>query len=207
MCVLIYANPRLVYVNSTLNFNKKKIIRYEERRNGVLIGLLKYLHEGPKVFKEKQSDSLFAMPDRKDVEKKAKEILIRIYQNGSEKESDIQDVSSDEMSDSENDVGAKIKNAMRKSMAKPASPDDKQFKSLRSEMLAYDSNGRRSTNLDNLYYALLSIKPTSVSSERAFSISGTFLTKRRARLKNSIIDDLCFSKDFLEKNEKKTKEK
>ena len=91
---------------------------------------------------------------------------------------------------------------MKNVMAKPVSPKDKQFKSLEAELTAFETNGERSKNLENLYQALLSIKPTSVSSERAFSVSGSFVTKRRAKLKNSTVDDLCFSKDFLEKEMK-----
>ena len=168
----------------------------------MLIGLLKYLHKGPKVFKEKEEkpyDELFKMPTRKEVEKKAKELLIKLHKNAAEKEPAAQE-STSENTESGNEFGTQLKEAMEKAM-EPVSPNDEQFKSLEAEMKAYDSNGKRSPNLELLYRALLSIKPTSVAAERAFSISGTFLSKRRARLKNSVVDDLCFSKDFLEKNE------
>ena len=167
----------------------------------MLIGLLKYLHKGPKVFKEKEEkpyDELFKMPTRKEVEKKARELLIRLHKGAVEKDSAEENTRED--TENENEFGLKLRAAMAKAM-EPVSPNDKQFKSLEAEMKAYDANGMRSPNLELLYKALLSIKPTSVSSERAFSISGTFLSKRRARLSNKIVDDLCFSKDFLEKNE------
>ena len=184
----------MVGVNSTSISN----FRYEQRRNGLLIGLLKYLHIGPKVFKEKSDDKLFQMPARKDIVKKAKQLMIKLYHNAAEKEFEAEE-SNAEISDTENEFESKMNLAMKNVMATPVSPDDKQFKSLDAELTAFETNGKRSENLENLYRALLSIKPTSVSSERAFSISGTFVTKRRARLRNSIVDDLCFSKDFLEK--------
>ena len=166
--------------------------------------MLKYLQKGPKVFKEKSDDELFAMPSRKDVVKKAKEIMIRLFSDAAQKESESQESSTitDEMINSEQDLESKMRMAMQNEMAEPVSPKDKQFKSLDAEMTAFETNSKKSVNLQLLHNALLSIKPTSVSSERAFSISGTLVTKRRAKLKNSMVDDLCFSKDFLEKNEK-----
>ena len=158
---------------------------------------------GPKVFKEeKPDDPLFQMPPRKEIVKKAKELMIKLYDDSAEKESESQE-SGDEISETENDFGSQMNLAMMNVMTKPVSPNDKQFKSLDAELTAFETSGERSRNLENLYRALLSIKPTSVSSERAFSISGWLVSKRRSRLKNSIVDDLCFSKDFLEKNEPK----
>ena len=157
---------------------------------------------GPKVFKEKPEDPLFQMPPREEIVEKAKELLIKLYDDSAEKESESQE-SNDETGDTENDFESQMNLAMNNVMAKPVSPDDKQFKSLDAELTAFETSGERSKNLEKLYRALLSIKPTSVSSERAFSISGWLVSKRRSRLKNSIVDDLCFSKDFLEKNEPK----
>ena len=145
------------------------------------------------------------MPPRKDVVNKAKEILMKLYNDAAEKESNSQDNKTDEMSNSEEDFETKMRLAMEKEMLQPVSPKDKQFKSLDAEMTAFETNSKKSQNLLNLYNALLSIKPTSVSSERAFSISGTIVTKRRARLSNARVDDICFSKDFCEKNDENTK--
>ena len=110
------------------------------------------------------------MPARKDVVKKAKQLMIKLYHNAAEKESEAEE-SNAEISDTENEFESKMNLAMKNVMATPVSPDDKQFKSLDAELTAFETNGKRSENLENLYRALLSIKPTSVSSERAFSIS------------------------------------
>ena len=82
----------------------------------------------------------------------------------------------------------------------PVSKVDDQFKSIKAEMAAFEATGDKFPNLQNVHKGLLTIKPSSVSSERAFSISGTFVSKRRAKLSNDRVDDLCFSKDFYEKN-------
>ena len=172
--------------------------RYEQRRNGLLIGLLKYLQKGPNVFKEKHEDKLFKMPTRKEVEEKAKKLLKKHFKVDEDGEIEQGDNNSEDDYDPE----SQIKKAMENAMVKPNCKSDKQFKSLSAEMSAFDSNGKKSDNLENLSNALLTIKPTSVQSERAFSISGSIVAKRRARLSNEIVDDLCFSKDYFEKNDK-----
>ena len=51
-----------------------------------------------------------------------------------------------------------------------------EYKSIAKDMLAYEASGKRSKNLDLLMDALESIPPTSVESERIFSITGKILT-------------------------------
>jgi hypothetical protein len=60
-----------------------------------------------------------------------------------------------------------------------------------------------SSDLDLLFDALKTIKPSSVASERVFSISGNFVSRIRTRLSNRSVDILCFLKSyFLKKNTK-----
>jgi hypothetical protein len=40
------------------------------------------------------------------------------------------------------------------------------------------------------------LAPTSVASKRAFSVSGSFVSRRRKGLSNEAIDDLCFLKGY-----------
>ena len=63
---------------------------------------------------------------------------------------------------------------------------------LRSDYWRREQTGKRQDLLEKLYHALLSVPPTSVSSERAFSIAGNFVTPRRARMLDPTVDDLCF---------------
>ena len=71
-------------------------------------------------------------------------------------------------------------------------------KGVASEMRLYERTKKKTENLERLYNALLNVSPTSVSSERAFSISGAFVVNRRASLKHSTLDDLCFLKCFYD---------
>ncbi|CAK8695489.1 unnamed protein product [Clavelina lepadiformis] len=62
-----------------------------------------------------------------------------------------------------------------------------------------EASGKRPANLQTLYEALLTIQPTSVEAERAFSACGLFVTKLRSRLQDSTIDALCFIRRALQK--------
>ena len=67
-------------------------------------------------------------------------------------------------------------------------------KHLAKEFDLFDATGQRTTNIDLLLYALKSISPTSVESERSFSAAGLFVTKLRTRLSDRSVDRLCLLK-------------
>ena len=73
-------------------------------------------------------------------------------------------------------------------------------KSLESEMRHFELTKQRGESLEKLYRALKNIAPTSVYSEQAFSIAGSFVPSRRSRLSDISIDDLCFEKDYFDNN-------
>ena len=72
--------------------------------------------------------------------------------------------------------------------------NDAEYKSIAWGMLAYKASGKRPKNLDHFMDALESIPPTSVKSERIFSITGNILTKQRARMTDKMLDVLVFLK-------------
>ena len=76
---------------------------------------------------------------------------------------------------------------------KNSTPSDILF-GIKREMSIYESTGVR-TN-EKMYKALLTIPPTSVEAERAFSALGFFVTKLRTRLKDNTIDNLCFLRAY-----------
>ena len=63
----------------------------------------------------------------------------------------------------------------------------------------FEASGIQPANLQTLYEALLTIQPTSVEAERAFSACGLFVIKLRSRLHDSTIDALCFIRNALQK--------
>ena len=64
---------------------------------------------------------------------------------------------------------------------------------VQKECEVFEASGRRPANIQHLYEALLTIQPTSVEAERAFSACGLFVTKLRSRLHDSTVDMLCAS--------------
>ena len=57
----------------------------------------------------------------------------------------------------------------------------------------------------NIFRSLLTIPPTSVESERAFSATGLFVTKIRSRLGDYTIDTLVFLRDYYKREERLAK--
>ena len=70
------------------------------------------------------------------------------------------------------------------------------FNKLKQEFLLFQNTGKRTTNLQKLYDALLTIKPTSIDAERTFSLSSSFCTKIRSRLSDKSLNSLVFLKDY-----------
>ena len=68
---------------------------------------------------------------------------------------------------------------------------------MRKDFDAYNATGEKTRRLRQLEEALLSISPTSVEAERAFSSAGNFVTKIRSRLSDDTIDDLCYGRSHL----------
>ena len=60
----------------------------------------------------------------------------------------------------------------------------------------------RPEHLELLYQSLLTLPPSSVTSERAFSSAGLFSTKIRSRLGDSTIHSLVFLRDFYKRQNK-----
>ena len=63
----------------------------------------------------------------------------------------------------------------------------------------FEATGIRLANLQTFCEALLTIQPTSVEAERAFSACGLFVIKLWSRLHDSTIDALCFIRNALQK--------
>ena len=64
---------------------------------------------------------------------------------------------------------------------------------VQKEYEVFEASGRKPANIQRLYEALLTIQPTSVEAERAFSACGLFVTKLRSCLHDSTVDMLCAS--------------
>ena len=66
-------------------------------------------------------------------------------------------------------------------------------------MQLFEATKKRPENLEKLYHALLTIRPTSVESEPAFSAMGLFATKTRSRLNNNTLNAIIVVRQFYKK--------
>ena len=82
------------------------------------------------------------------------------------------------------------------SLSKPSSFQT----ALKKEMDLFEASGEKSKNLKRLYMILQNIAPTSCASERAFSTSNDFVSKKRSRLSDKSIDNLCFLKGIFKED-------
>ena len=74
---------------------------------------------------------------------------------------------------------------------------------IKAEMALFDNTGKRGSCLQAMYLYLLTVPPTSVKAERAFSAAGIFVTDLRSHLSDHSIDALCFLRAFYGRNRAK----
>ena len=176
----------------SLSLASKLRIRYEERRQPVLVSLIKFLSTG--ILNDKETDMLFKMVSKDRMMNKAKSLLKRLFKKEIP-EADDPNVIEDEKDDEtfEERIQRKIKES-----SKPVEKQDDDFLSLNKDWLSFQANGEKSKNLELLYKALLTMKPTSVESERNFSQAKLFLDRLRAgQMDANTLDDLCFCKGYF----------
>jgi len=75
-----------------------------------------------------------------------------------------------------------------------------QLAAIPGEMAMFESSGKRGRGLQLVYRYLLSIPPSSVNAERAFSAAGVLCTKVGSPLSDKSIDTLCFLRYYYQKN-------
>ena len=73
------------------------------------------------------------------------------------------------------------------------------MKVICQEMTLFENGGNRGRYLQLVYDYLLSIPPTSVEAERAFSASGLICSRLRTRLGDETLDALCFLRSYFQK--------
>ena len=70
---------------------------------------------------------------------------------------------------------------------------------INKEMQLFEATEKRRKNLKNLYSSFLTIRPTSVEAERAFSAMGLFATKITNRRNNDTLNAIIVMRQFYKK--------
>ena len=71
--------------------------------------------------------------------------------------------------------------------------------SLVPDFKMFEATRKRTEKLDALFQALMTVKPTSVESERAFSLGGSFCTKVRSRMSSGTLSALVSLKMYFKR--------
>lgn len=185
--ILVSADLAINFMKNKLRESKAEISikllnnitkRIEERVvDPTLINLLKCLKDTNAVIPNKQtltlaSDIMKMLFDETNINNDQENILF---------DEDVEEIQELTM---EAELNMILKGAMKE-------PEEKQnFNKLKQEFDIFKNTGKRTENLQRLYNAICTIKPTSTDSERAFSMSAYFCTKIRSWLS----DDSLHSK-------------
>lgn len=182
--------------------------RIIERRTD-LFGIHQYLHN-PVAIDETDADNddeavIFSIPDRPTIRRILKELIERLYpieQSESVTLSLDENAGIDELVEGTKDADAEkpidmkeqFKSAIQKKMdsVMPRSTTYNLNSILMKEMSLFENGGIRGKFLELAYQALLTIPPTSIEAERAFSSAGNVCTSLRTSLNDNTLDSICF---------------
>jgi len=184
-------------LNTNLSQDLLNAVREEmsKRRDNTIVSLIRLL-QNPGCMSITENDSFFDMASKKEIYKLAKTISCRIFvANNSNYAEETGEINSlEEYSTKELSLQQQLNFSIMESLKEIESPNADKFQTLVKELKIFEANGIRSSNLQNLLDALLTIKPTSTQNERNFSTATDFVTKKRTKMGNSTLDALCFLK-------------
>jgi len=100
----------------------------------------------------------------------------------------------------EEEMDLAIRNSNCKTVTSTSSCQDL-LKVIRQEMTLLQNGGSRGRHLQLAYdYNIMSVPPTSVEAERAFSAAGIICSRLRTRLGDETLDSLCFLRSYFQKD-------
>ncbi|KAJ2948892.1 hypothetical protein O0L34_g5823 [Tuta absoluta] len=185
--------------------------RIQQRRT-VLTGVLSYLQNPKKYDQEARSvDPTFFMPKKAAIRQEIKKIIERVNKIEDEKEevevlentptagtSDTDTVPTTTLTLKE-ELEQQLQQEKEIFKRKPDNIQKDLEKILKKEMTNFESDGVRGDYLTLAYKYMLTIQPTSVEAERAFSASGYICSSLRSRLGDDTIDTICFLRAYFQK--------
>ena len=181
-------------------------VRIKDRRNACLVHLLEYLHD-PNFLMENKFDIFGEYRNKNKMYTLAAALMQKLFgvpEPGPREESQLASLASTSVC--RDSSRASLKEELERAITsasipatRPSITPNLNRRMVQKECEVFEASGIRPANLQTLYEALLTIQPTSVEAERAFSACGLFVTKLRSRLHDSTIDALCFIRNALQK--------
>ena len=174
-------------------------VRTKDMRNACLVHLLEYLHD-PYFLMENKFDIFGEYGNKNKMYTLAAALMQKLFgvpEPGPGEESQLASLASTSVC--RDSSRASLKEELERAITsasipatRPSITPNLNRRMVQKECEVFEASGIRPANLQTLYEALLTIQPTSVEAERAFSACGLFVTKLRYRLHDSTIDALCF---------------
>ena len=181
-------------------------VRIKDKRNVCLVHLLEYLHD-PDFLMKNKLDIFGEYGNKNKIYILASTLMQKLFgvlEPGPGEESQFASLASTSIC--RDSSRASLKEELERAITsasipatRPSITPNLNRRMVQKECEVFEASGIRPANLQTLYEALLTIQPTSVEAERAFSACGLFATKLRSRLHDSTIDALCFIRNALQK--------
>lgn len=177
-------------------FELKK--RIDERRITPLISLLMFLNNASYA----RTNEDFQYSSKIVIKAYGEKIYARLFPvlNAEDSNSEINQAA--HQSSSDEDVDDRLDKSIFNFLLPPKENLNPKMNLAKELKIMEGSAGIRTLNLEALYQALLTIKPTSVSCERTFSVAGNFCTKIRSSLSPTTLSNLVYLKYHFLKNKK-----
>lgn len=194
--------------NFAKKFADRLTERIHQRADNDIYGLVYFLHNGHTQIETK----LFGKLSESQIGSKIVEKVILLELSGSHEEESEPEALNKELEDSscsEQEKATSVAAALQIKIAadRARAPKKKKEipleKKIKEEIYTFKKEGRRGKLLEGLYQALLTVPPTSVESERAFSTSSKFCTKIRNRLSDEVLNALSVLKHYYNNNKVK----
>ena len=151
--------------------------RLQQRRDDTLVHLMEYLND-PTYFKNPKMDQFGKMPKKNKVLDLATDLMERLFSS----DMSFEDVSHDDNPDdpqivevTEPSIQQEIDDAINtisEATQKESTECSITKRQIKKEFDVFEESKQRTDNLNKLRNGLNSIQPTSVESERAFSVAG-----------------------------------
>ena len=203
LCLKLSLNSNSAY-SASLKFHLE--IRIKDRRNACLVHLLEYLHD-PDFLMENKFDIFGEYGNKNKMYTLAATLMQKLFgvpEPGPGEESQFASLASTSVC--RDSSRASLKEELERAITsasipatRPSITPNLNRRMVQKECEVFEASGIRPANIQTLYEALLTIQPTSVETERAFSVCGLFVIKLRSRLHDSTIDALCFIRNALQK--------
>lgn len=159
--------------------------RYNERRIKTLVTMLIMLQTGG--YPANTNDLEYC--NKREVKKAAESLMSRLFGDTAE-----ESLAEEPQSSLNSGINSAMDNYFKSCLTAPKS-------SLEKDLALLETTKTRSSRLDNLLKALLSLKPTSTVCEQAFSTASGLKTKYRNRMSPQKLNTLVWLKYFFKNKE------